>query len=222
MNVFRLIGDMTHLASFFILILRLYTSRSSAGISLKSQELFLLTFICRYTDVLYHYISLYNTTMKILYIGLSAGIVYVLHKKEPWKSTYDKSQDTFLHWKFIVAPCAVLSLIINERFTFRHVTWSFSIYLEAVAILPQLFMLQRHSEVENLTSHYIGALGVYRGMYILNWIYRSIYDNHFHKHYIAIVAGIIQTVLFGDFIYYYIQAKRTGGKMSLPSATPGP
>ena len=31
--------------------------------------------------------------------------------------------------------------------------WAFSIYLEAVAILPQLFLLQKQGEVENLTSH---------------------------------------------------------------------
>lgn len=91
MNAFRLVGDMTHLASFFILILRLYAVRSAAGglpvpiskpnfcirlgISVKTQELFLLTFVFRYTDVFYRYISAYNTIMKILYIGLSAAIV---------------------------------------------------------------------------------------------------------------------------------------------------
>ena len=91
MNAFRLVGDMTHLASFFILILRLYAARSAAGntksdrtdsrnvagISLKSQELFLMTFVFRYTDVFYRYISAYNTIMKILYILLSAAIVWV-------------------------------------------------------------------------------------------------------------------------------------------------
>lgn len=64
------------------------------------------------------------------------------------------------------------------------------------------------------------AVPITRGMYILNWIWRSFYDPHFHKHMIAIVAGVVQTILFGDFLYYYVQAKRTGGKMSLPSATP--
>ena len=26
--------------------------------------------------------------------------------------------------------------------------------------------------MENLTSHYVFALGAYRGLYLLNWIYR--------------------------------------------------
>jgi hypothetical protein len=50
--------------------------------------------------------------------------------------------------------------------------WSFSIWLEAVAIFPQLFVLQRTGEAETITTHYLAALGIYRGLYIPNWIYR--------------------------------------------------
>lgn len=38
--------------------------------------------------------------------------------------------------------------------------WTISIYLEALAILPQLILLQRYREVENLTSHYVFLLGM--------------------------------------------------------------
>lgn len=57
---------------------------------------------------------------------------------------------------------------------FTETTWAFSIYLEAVAILPQLFMLQRTGEAETITTHYLFALGAYRALYIPNWIYRSV------------------------------------------------
>jgi ER lumen protein retaining receptor len=50
--------------------------------------------------------------------------------------------------------------------------WSFSIWLESVAILPQLFMLQRTGEAETITTHYLAALGLDRGLYIPNWMYR--------------------------------------------------
>ena len=66
---------MTHLASFIVLILRLLASKSASGISLKTQELLLMTFLFRYTDLFYIYRSLYNSTMKLLYIGFSAAIV---------------------------------------------------------------------------------------------------------------------------------------------------
>lgn len=66
----------------------------------------------------------------------------------------------------------MLSLIFNYRFTPLEVLWSFSIFLESIAILPQLFMLQRTGEAETITTHYLAALGAYRALYIPNWIYR--------------------------------------------------
>ena len=35
-------------------------------------------------------------------------------------------------------------------------------------------MLQRTGEAETITTHYIAALGIYRALYIPNWIYRSV------------------------------------------------
>ena len=51
-----------------------------------------------------------------------------------------------------------------------QVLWTFSIYLEAVAILPQLFMVSKTGEAESITSHYLFALGSYRALYIVNWV----------------------------------------------------
>ena len=103
MNVFRFIGDMSHLASFFFLLQRIYSKRNVAGISLKTLELYLLVFVTRYLDLFFSYISLYNTTMKMLYIGMSASVVYLIRFAEPWKSSYKEEEDTFLHLKYGVA-----------------------------------------------------------------------------------------------------------------------
>ena len=83
-----------------------------------------------------------------------------------------------------------------------QILWTFSIYLEAVAILPQLFMITKTGEAETITSHYLFALGSYRGLYILNWIYRYYSEGFFDP--IAVIAGCIQTVLYCDFFYLYI------------------
>lgn len=41
----------------------------------------------------------------------------------------------------------------------EQVLWTFSIYLEAVAILPQLVLLQRTQNIDNLTGNYVFLLG---------------------------------------------------------------
>ena len=83
-----------------------------------------------------------------------------------------------------------------------QILWTFSIYLEAVAILPQLFMISKTGEAESITSHYLFALGSYRALYILNWIYRFYFEGFFDL--IAVVAGCVQTILYCDFFYLYI------------------
>ena len=65
--------------------------------------------------------------------------------------------------------------------------WTFSIYLESVAIMPQLFMITKTGEAETITSHYLFALGIYRALYILNWLYRYFAEDFYDL--IAIVAG---------------------------------
>ena len=77
-----------------------------------------------------------------------------------------------LRIEFLLGPCALLALVLNHEFSVMEILWTFSIYLESVAILPQLFMVQKTGEAESITSHYLFALGSYRGLYILNWIYR--------------------------------------------------
>ena len=79
--------------------------------------------------------------------------------------------------------------------------WAFSIWLESVAILPQLFMLQRTGEAETITTHYLFALGLYRALYIPNWIWRYFAESWFDI--IAVVAGLVQTVLYSDFFWIY-------------------
>ncbi|KAG7357487.1 ER lumen protein retaining receptor [Nitzschia inconspicua] len=223
MNIFRMAGDMSHLFSIIVLLLRLRVAKNAQGISVKTQELYLAVFLSRYLDLFTSWFGLYNMVMKIVYICSTAAIVYTIRYKEPIKTTYDKSQDSFLHWQFAAAPSAVLALIVHligsgiKGFNVLELLWTFSIILESIAILPQLVVLQRYGEVENLTGNYVFFLGAYRALYILNWVYRSQVEPHYRHHWLTYICGIIQTILYADFFYYYIKSKRKGGKFSLPT-----
>jgi ER lumen protein retaining receptor len=48
--------------------------------------------------------------------------------------------------------------VLNHEFSLMEILWTFSIFLESVAILPQLFMVQKTGEAESITSHYLFAL----------------------------------------------------------------
>lgn len=166
--------------------------------------------------------SMYNSVMKVTYLLASAAVVYMLRAVEPYKSSYkaDAKHDTFLHWYYAVGPCAVLALLANYgNFSTWHgaahwafeALWAFSIYLEAVAIAPQLILLQRHKSVENITSWYVASLGAYRALYIVNWVWRFYHEAHFNP-WIEFSAGVIQTVFYLDFFYYFLLSKAAGLK----------
>lgn len=94
-------------------------------------------------------------------------------------------------------------VIVKHVYTVTvQILWTFSIYLESVAIMPQLYMISKTGEAETITSHYLFALGAYRAMYIVNWAFRFWVEDFYD--WIAIVAGCVQTALYIDFFYLYI------------------
>lgn len=212
MNVFRLAGDLSHLAAIIILLIKIWKTRSCAGISGRAQLLFALVFITRYLDIFTSFISVYNTVMKTFFLVSSMGTVYLMYMK--FKATYDHNHDTF-RIEFLLGPAVLLALFLNHEFSVMEVLWTFSIYLESVAILPQLFMVSKTGEAESITSHYLFALGSYRALYIVNWVYRYYAESFYDI--IAIVAGIVQTILYCDFFYLYITKVLKGKKLQLPA-----
>merc|ERR1712146_33631 len=113
----------------------------------------------------------------------------------------------------VLIPCFLIALYFNYHGDFLEIMWAFSIYLEAFAILPQLFLVQKTGEAENITSHYLFALGSYRALYILNWIYRYYTEGVFDK--FAVFAGIVQTILYCDFFYLYVTKVLQGRKLQV-------
>ncbi|XP_077251107.1 ER lumen protein retaining receptor family protein [Tasmannia lanceolata] len=215
MNIFRFAGDMTHLVSVLVLLLKIYATKSCAGISLKTQELYALVFITRYLDLFSDFISLYNTVMKVVFIGSSILIVWCMRMHPVIRRSNDRDQDTFRHY-FLVVGSFFLALLIHDSSTFLEIFWAFSIYLEAVAILPQLVLLQRSGNVDNLTGQYVFFLGAYRGFYLLNWIYRYFTEKHYSR-WISWVSGLVQTALYADFFYYYFRSWKNNEKLHLPA-----
>ncbi|KAN0130721.1 ER lumen protein retaining receptor [Lactarius tabidus] len=236
MNIFRLLADLSHLASILILLRKIQTTRSCRGISFKTQALYSTVFLTRYLDLFTTWHSLYNFVMKIFFIGSSLFILYLM--KIRFRPTHDPSIDTF-RVEYLIAPSLVLALLFNYSYSIIEVVWSFSIFLESIAILPQLFILQRTGEAETITTHYLAALGAYRGLYIPNWIYRSVelaplpgvdslsLTSPFvavYSYYvedlvdpISIFAGVVQTGLYLDFFYVYFTKVLQGQKFELPA-----
>ncbi|KAI1952820.1 endoplasmic reticulum retention protein [Ophidiomyces ophidiicola] len=165
-----------------------------------------------YSDIFWTFtLSAYNTIFKILFIASSAYTIYLMINE--YRPTQDPNLDTF-KVQYLLGASALLAMLFPYAYTPAEILWTFSIWLESVAILPQLFMLQRTGEAETITTHYLFALGLYRALYIPNWIYRYFTEGRADP--IAIIAGVIQTVLYSDFFWIYYTKVMKGKKFSLP------
>lgn len=211
MNIFRIFGDLSHMASILILLYSIERNRSINGLSIKTQGLYVIVFVTRYLDLFNKYYSLYNTFMKIFFIGSSVYTVHLMINK--YRKTIKEDIDNF-PVKYLLGGSFLMSLIFTSKYTMGEILWSFSLWLESVAILPQLFILQKTGEAENITTHYIFALGIYRALYIPNWFYRYFAENRFD--FVSVFAGLVQTAVYSDFFYIYYTKVLHGKKFSLP------
>lgn len=213
-NVIQLVGDMLHLASFVIIIYKIIHDKSCKGVSAKTFEVYLVVFCTRYLDLFMYYISFYNTTMKFLFIFASILILYLMHFQSPYKQTYDrKGEDMFPHhWLFVFA--FVITLIIHKDWTLWGLIWSFSLWLESVAMFPQISIIAKTNGVFTYTAHYLATLGAYRFFYILLWIYRYIDERRINI--VSVLSGVLQVALYSDFLYLYFKSLKQMLSSDLP------
>eukprot|EP00929_Paragymnodinium_shiwhaense_P004954 TRINITY_DN106275_c0_g1_i1.p1 TRINITY_DN106275_c0_g1~~TRINITY_DN106275_c0_g1_i1.p1 ORF type:complete len:219 (+),score=38.49 TRINITY_DN106275_c0_g1_i1:162-818(+) len=216
MNIFRLCGDMLHVGSLLLLLHKLHKNKSCTGVSCRSMELYAGVFVLRYVDLLWSYISLYNSFMKSMFIISTFYLIYLMRYEPPVATTYDREKDNFRYELYLLPPCVLLGLFTSHDWSVPELMWTTSMWLESVAIVPQLILLQRIRDVENLTANFVFAMGAYRFFYILNWIYRYMEDGH--AHWVGWIAGSIQVAIYCDFFYYYAKSKAAGTRMMLPEA----
>ena len=67
-----------------------------------------------------------------------------------------------------------MTLYIHKDWTWRGLTWSFILWLESVAVSPQITIINTNNGTLAYIAHYLAALGSHRFFYIFLWIYRYI------------------------------------------------
>ena len=109
-----------------------------AGISGKSQILFAMVFVTRYLDLFTTFISVYNSTMKTVYIVGTFFTIYLIYMK--FKATYDGNNDTF-RMEFLVVPIAGLSCLVNHEFAVMEVREITNKNKSSAKLLPVYLLL---------------------------------------------------------------------------------
>ncbi|KAF7551652.1 hypothetical protein G7046_g7658 [Stylonectria norvegica] len=207
-QIFRVLGDLSHMLSKCILIFAIHRNRSAEGVSLITQILYATVFCTRYLDVFSEH-SAWNFVFKIFYILTSFYILGVMQ----W--LFPRSREREISWKLgavVLGGSLALSpfiMMLFERYWgFKVWMWVFSQILESVCVLPQLLLLRQTTVPTVIDSFYLLTLGSYRALYCVNWFIREIDMSDRKPAAVSVIFGLIQTALYVDFAWVYYTRQR--------------
>ncbi len=229
--------------AFSLLVLKVVSSRSVAGISLKTLQCYALVFAMRLSSILFYegYLPLdrsgdwFYQASEVAALLLVLGLLFVMTTVH--KRTYASSIDSFgagglpqqLGALYLVLPALVLAVILHPSLNnnwFTDTAWTFALYLEAVAILPQLFMFQRarDKEVEPYTANFVFCIAVARMLHFVFWLssYQELNDrvgSDFSRRYpgYLVVLSQVRSAL-ADSVFPSAHARASVAQRATPAA----
>uniref|UniRef100_A0A7S2SFV5 ER lumen protein-retaining receptor n=1 Tax=Eucampia antarctica TaxID=49252 RepID=A0A7S2SFV5_9STRA len=233
-------GSMARMFGFGILNVKTFMSQRVTGVSAKSLQLYCLVFSFRLISILRHegYLPydksgdwLYHV-IELMGLCFSAAALWACMSK--FNQTYQADLDKFGEFNvprgfgavWLAVPVFIFSCLVHPNLNndfFSDVSWTYSMYLESVALIPQLYMFQKQSSgvVELMTAHFVAALGFGRIMELCFWSYS------FHElvtaggstlpGIVALLSQFMQLILMLDFFWYYYHAVKNATPLVLPS-----
>lgn len=146
-----------------------------------------------------------------------------------YRRSYQEELDV-LKVKYLIPGCVLLGLVLHPHFRqgWKYsLSWSMSFYVDVLALLPQVVMMQRgNGKVEAPIAHFVAATALSRMNDLGFWYYRWNLGPQGWWHGInisgMIIVGfhIISLLLVADFMYYYIKARMSGQTMSEDMSIP--
>jgi ER lumen protein retaining receptor len=233
-------GAMARMFGFGILNLKTFKSQRATGVSIKTLQLYMLVFFFRLTSIIRHegYLPydksgdwLYHF-VEFLSMAFTGTALWACSK--PYKQTYQADLDRFGEFNvppgfgavYLAVPIAIIAILVHPNLNadfFSDTAWTYAMYLESAALIPQLFMFQKQASgvVELLTAHFVAALGFGRIMEFFFWVYS--YHELASKSgsklpgYLALFAQFAQLILMLDFFWYYYLAVKNATPLVLPT-----
>ena len=89
---------------------------------------------------IWEFVSVYNTVLKVLYLSTAYGLLALFCL---FRDTYDADNDQFCKTTLIV-PVLMLASHFAYYDEETEILWTFSIFLEVVAMVPQLLLLRAY------------------------------------------------------------------------------
>merc|ERR1719453_325279 len=219
---------------FGLLLLQVIRGRGTTSISLRTLAMYIILLCFRLYAVCLHesYIPVDQSGDYLYQMIEATSLVLVIATFYKMLTIFEDDyprEDKFNILGLIVV-CGIAALCVhpnlNEDF-WADTSWTFSIYLEAVAMVPQLFLLTKlGGDVESLQGHYMACTFAGRLAMLRVWVkcYVQIaysvpdepdLDNR-PGGYGVLVAHLLPCILLADFMYLYARSFRCSKTSIVP------
>lgn len=162
-----------------LLVYKVHTTKTVAGLSARSLEMYLAFFLFRLSSTLFKngYIPVDRSGDWVYQSADLLSLLMVMQLlfccQVSHRSTYQHQLDTVEMWRAIPA-CALLAIFVHGDLNanpFFDTVWTVSLNLDALALIPQLVMLYKAHDVAGLNAHYVFAVVVSRGLSFWFWFH---------------------------------------------------
>ena len=227
------LSSLTQMFAFIIVVIKVYTFQNSSGLSINTLICYALLLSARlFTNLLFSGYLPSDNSGDWFYqlteiISLLCVLLLIYLTLIVYTETSDYTNDK-VPFYYLAIPTFILACIVHTSlngFLPTDITWCFSMYLEAVAIFPQiqLFVVKK-GQIETYTSHYVALCGLSRLLSLIFWwdTYPelntqdgnsiSLFCNYCG--YFIIASQVIQLLIMIDYYYLYFKSLFKGEAMN--------
>ena len=221
-SFFLVLSSLVQTCAFTIILVKVKNYQTCSGLSANTLICYAILLFARLTSTLFYSGYLPSDSSGSWLYQLSdlssliicCLLIYLIYFK--YRETADILLDGKMPFYFLAIPCYILSLIFRSSLNnnaFCDINWAFSMYLEALAIFPQILLFTfKKGQIETFTSHYVALCGLSRLFSLIFWwdTYEELVTDevYFGKYvgYFIIGSQILQLIIMADYYYLYFKS----------------
>lgn len=212
MDIFLFVlGYIVQFLAAMLLGYKISKHQSIYGLSVDTQVAFFLANICR---------CIWTLDTRLIETWVAYGELVMSTVASGWLCylCYKHYHTTIKHavwWariQVLVPVAAVLAFFFHpsDQWFSIQILVAFTMYIEALGLLPQLWLMKNMHEVEPLTSHYVGLLIVARLCRMVFWGVLFWMGEHFLQ---LFIADILHSLMAADYLYLWCRKLKSGGQL---------
>ncbi|KAF8819085.1 putative ER-retrevial receptor Ter1p, partial [Cardiosporidium cionae] len=203
--------NLIHFLGGLVLLWKIKQQKTIYGLSFDTQLCFVLSTIARCmwsldTRLVENRLAYLELFCSILAVFL---LVYHMHR---YRYTGSKSTWWPLQSQTLIPVALIAAFLFHpgQKWWSIQILVAFTMYLEAVALIPQLWLMHNIVEIETLTSHYVGLLILSRIVRMFFWLSLYLRGEQFIG---LFVADLLHSICSVDYFFLWCHKLRRGGML---------